>query len=72
MNVGENNTLDLVEDKTKRNNVFCTVFEMQEFKLSAHIRHVYVLGNVHVTYNLMVMTLAYVSLTVPWGGTPIL
>jgi hypothetical protein len=37
----------------------------QEFKLSANIRYVYVLGNSLVTYNLTRIALAYVSLTVP-------
>ena len=39
----------------------------QECKLSAHIRYVYVLGNVHVTYNMLII-LAHR----PAGGTPIL
>ena len=38
------------------------------FKLSAISRNVYVLGNVLVTYNLMLITLAYVSSTIPWKG----
>ena len=38
----------------------------QIFKLSANIRYVYVLGNVLVTYNLMLIALGYVSSTVPW------
>jgi hypothetical protein len=42
--------------------------DQQEFKLSANIRHVYILGNVLVTYNLMLIALAYVSSTVPWMG----
>ena len=40
----------------------------QEFKLSANIRYVYVLGSVCVTYNLMLIALAYVSSTIPWEG----
>jgi hypothetical protein len=35
--------------------------------LSANIRYVYDLGNFCVTYNLMLITLAYVSSTVQWG-----
>ena len=47
--------------------------DYQEFKLSAHIRYVYVLGNVFVTYKLMLNTLAYVNSTVlrGRGDTPI-
>ena len=49
--------------------VIATVqLDEQEFKLSANIRYVYVLGNFLVTYNLMLIALAYVSSTVP-GGT---
>ena len=40
----------------------------QEFKLSAHIRYVYVLGDVLVTDNFMLIALAYASSTVPWKG----
>ena len=36
---------------------------------SANIKYVYVLGNVIVTYNLMLITLPHVSSTVPAGGT---
>jgi hypothetical protein len=36
-------------------------------KCSAHIRYVYVLGNVLVTYSLIQITLAHISSTVPWG-----
>ena len=43
----------------------------QEFKLSANIRYIYVLGN-DVTYNLMLIALAYVSSTVPAGDPLIL
>jgi hypothetical protein len=35
--------------------------DKEEFKLSAHVRHVYVLGNVLVTYNNMLITLAQPS-----------
>ena len=49
--------------------VIATVqLDEQEFKLCANIRYIYVLGNVLVTYNLMLMALAYVSSTVPWKG----
>jgi hypothetical protein len=40
----------------------------QELKLSAHIRYVYVLGNVLVTYNVMLITLAHISSTVQRVG----
>jgi hypothetical protein len=40
---------------------------VREFKLSANIRYFYVLGNVLVTYNLMLIALPYFSLTVPRG-----
>ena len=36
-------------------------------KCSAHIRYVYVLGNVLVTYSLIQIPLAHISSTVPWG-----
>jgi hypothetical protein len=39
-----------------------------KFDLSAHIRHVYVLGNVLVPYNVMLITLVHVSSAVPQGG----
>ena len=39
----------------------------QEWKLSANIRYVYVLGNVLVTYNLMLIA-TYLSSTVPPSG----
>ena len=42
--------------------------DKQELMLSGNIRYVYVLGNVLVTYNLMLIALAYVSSTVPWTG----
>ena len=43
--------------------------DYQAFKLSAHIRYVYVLGNVLVTYNLRLIALAYVSSTSRRGPT---
>ena len=42
--------------------------DYQECKLSAHIRYVYVLGNVLVTYNLMLIALAYSTLAQPSCG----
>jgi hypothetical protein len=47
-----------------------TVQLEQIFKLSANIRYAYVLRNFLVTYNLMLIALAYVSSTVPNPGDP--
>ena len=46
--------------------------DKQEFKLSANIRYVYVLGDVLVTYNLMLNALAYASSTGPTNPEEVL
>jgi hypothetical protein len=40
----------------------------ERLTLSTNIRYVYVLGNLLVTYNLMLIALANVSSTVQWKG----